>query len=299
MYRSLARYLLLLHHLSTVLAQLQVQLDFYTDLQCQIPSTSHADVSVPVSECIVTPGLGSISINPVACSSGNVQLLAYQDTSCGTQLGVLDWYRVTDTCSARFNGDIAAISLTCNQESDAGTVDPGTLVTTSTLAVGQVADSATTASQAVASNQPSTTSSEVMTSSQSMASASPSTTSSDVLTSSQSMVSSSSSTASSQVLTSSQSMTSGSSSTSSSDFVTSSKSIASSSPSVTNSGAVTTTPTASSSSSSSGNSGTTVSTGGHSTASSSSSSSGRSRSDMISIAVGLGVCIPAIGIALW
>lgn len=199
--RLLAFYLLFLG-LSAVLAQLQVQLNFYTDHQCQTPSTEHAAVSIPISECIVTPGLGSISHPSVSCENGDVQLVAYQDTSCGTQLGV------------------------CNQVSGAGTIDPGTPTTTSTVVVAQVAGSAPTATHSVAS----------------------------------------------------------------------------SSLSVTHSGRITTTQTASSSSPSSSNNGgdigTNNSTGGNST-SSSKSSSGLSTSDIISIAVGLGVGIPTILIGLW
>ncbi|MCJ1271768.1 hypothetical protein MMC22_011673 [Lobaria immixta] len=225
MNRLLAFYLLF-HGLSAVLAQLQVQLNFYTDHQCQTPSTEHAAVSIPISECIVTPGLGSISHPSVNCENGDVQLVAYQDTSCGTQLGVLDWYKVTKQCSARYSGGIAAILLTCNQVSGAGTIDPGTPTTTSTVVVAQVAGSAPTATHSVAS----------------------------------------------------------------------------SSLSVTHSGRITTTQTASSSSPSSSNNGgdigTNNSTGGNST-SSSKSSSGLSTSDIISIAVGLGVGIPTILIGLW
>lgn len=174
MHRLLAFYLLLFHDLSAVLAQLQVQLNFYTDHQCQTPSTEHAAASIPISECIITPGLGSISHQPVPCQNGNVQLVAYQDTSCGTQLGSLDWYRVTNQCSARFSGDIAAILLTCSQVSDAGTIDPGTPTTTSTIVVAQVADLAPTVTQSVASSSLSVTNSGGVNATQTTSSSSPS-----------------------------------------------------------------------------------------------------------------------------
>lgn len=154
MHRFLVFYLSF-HGFSAILAQLQTQLNFYTDHQCQTLSTEHAAASISVSQCIVTPGLGSISHQPVPCQNGNVQLIAYQDASCHTQLGVLDWYKVTNQCSARYNGDIAAISLTCNQVSGAGTIDPGTPTTTSTVVVGQVADSGPTATPTASSNSPS------------------------------------------------------------------------------------------------------------------------------------------------
>ncbi|MCJ1229925.1 hypothetical protein MMC12_006596 [Toensbergia leucococca] len=215
MRRSLAKHLLLFHNLSAVLAQLQ-SLDFYTDLQCQTASTEHAEASIPLSECIVTPGLGSVSINPIGCTSGSVNLISYSDTSCGTQLGSLDLEKVTNTCSGRYSGDIAAISLTCNQESDEGTIDPGTLTTTSTITVGQVAGSAQT-----------------------------------------------------------------------------------SSPAGTTSGAATATQTASSNTSSNSNSDGDGGTSNSAVGSSTSSLSGLSTSDIISIAVGLGVGIPSIIIGLW
>ncbi|MCJ1254532.1 hypothetical protein MMC24_002347 [Lignoscripta atroalba] len=225
MRRSLAFSVFLVHNLSAVLAQVQIPVRFYTDGQCQTPSTENAAVSIPISECIVTPGLGSISYDRVPCTNGAVQLVAYQDTSCGTQLGILDWYRVTDSCSARYKGAIAAILLTCNQVSGAGTIDPGTPTATSTVVVGQVADSAPTAAQSVASNSRSITNSAV----------------------------------------------------------TTARTGSSSSPS---------------SSTNSGGSGTDNNAEDSST-SSSSSSSGLSRSDIISIAIGLGVGLPTILIGLW
>ncbi|MCJ1386942.1 hypothetical protein MMC17_010071 [Xylographa soralifera] len=143
----------LLHHIPTTLAQLQIQLNFYTDGQCQVSSTEHASASVSISECLVTTGLVSISYNPVSCTSGDAVLLGFSDTACGTQLGGSDWFH-SNECFARYEGDIAAVLLTCSQKNSAGDVDPGTPTATSTILVGPVADAAPTPTQATTSNAP-------------------------------------------------------------------------------------------------------------------------------------------------
>ena len=172
--RTLPLSVLVFHHLSGALAQLQVQLNFYTDNQCKIPSTEQATASVPISKCIVTVGLGSISFQTVPCSSGHVWLIPYSDSVCGTQLGILDWYKVTNECSAPYQGDIAAIMFTCNQPTDAGTIDPGMPTATSTAMVGQVANAASTPTQSTASGMPSSSSDGSATATQTAALGSPS-----------------------------------------------------------------------------------------------------------------------------
>ena len=169
--RRLLAFYLLLHDLSVVLAQLQVQLHLYTDNYCKTPSTERAVASVPISECIVTPGLGSIKRSSVNCASGTVQLVGYQDTSCGTQQDLVE--EVND-CTGAFEGGIAAILLTCNQEDDSGQIDPGTPSTTSTIVVGQVADSAPTAKPSLTSKSPSVTQHRGVTATQTASSSSPS-----------------------------------------------------------------------------------------------------------------------------
>lgn len=157
--------LLLFHHLSASLAQLQVQLSFYTDNQCQVASTEHATASISISKCIVTIGLGSIAHAAVPCSNGNVQLLGYSDTVCSTQLGSMDWYRTGTNCVTRYSGDIAAIMLTCAQEDDAGKINPGTPTATSTISVGPVADLATSATKSASGSSASVIATQTATSS--------------------------------------------------------------------------------------------------------------------------------------
>ena len=125
-------------------AQSPVRLNFYTDQACVDPSTENPVASITLQECLFTTGFGPLSIPSVPCTSGDVQLLAFADTACGTQLDVMDWYKVSNTCAAGFRGDIAAILLICNQETDAGTVSVGDVTVTSTILVGSVANSAAT-----------------------------------------------------------------------------------------------------------------------------------------------------------
>lgn len=154
--------LIIFYQLSAALAQLQVQLNLYTDNQCQIASTQKATVSISISICIVTIGLGSISHSSVPCSNGNVQLLGFSDTACGTQL---DLYSKGNTCIGPYRGDVAAVMLTCAQEDNSGNINPGTPTTTSTISVGPVADAAPTATKSVSGSSSSVTATQTAASS--------------------------------------------------------------------------------------------------------------------------------------
>ena len=139
--------ILLFYQFTKTLSQLQ-PLDFYTDESCATPSTENPTTSLGLEICLVTVGLGSVSIHSIGCTSGSVNIIGFSDISCGTPLDILNWFRTGNNCYTRLKGDIAAVMLTCNQINGAGTIDPGTPTSTSTIAIGPVAGGVATSAAA-------------------------------------------------------------------------------------------------------------------------------------------------------
>ena len=144
MTRMLSLLLFLLSCFFTIRAQTQVKLDLYTDFDCQEASTENPTINIPINECLVTTGLGSVGVPSVPCQNGVVNIIAFGDASCGITVSVFD--SPNGKCWFRTNGAIAAVLLTCVQD---GGYDAPTV--TSTIAVGPIADAAPTGTQSTSS----------------------------------------------------------------------------------------------------------------------------------------------------
>jgi hypothetical protein len=105
----------------------------------QTPSTSAPIVSIGLNVCAVTPGLVSFHWEPVPCAGGgDVDYFIFDDTACGNEITILDWYKTGDNfeCYSEFkDGSMAAIMLSCTSEDE----DPGSPTSTTTISVGPVA----------------------------------------------------------------------------------------------------------------------------------------------------------------
>lgn len=119
----------------------EIPMTLYTDNGCENPSTTAANVSLNIDVCVVTPGLGSYILEPFPCSSGSVVSYVFTDTACGNVAqdtvfrggGV---FGGNDNCYGPTGGDMAAIMLSCNQDT------PGQPSSTTTIDVGPVATGA-------------------------------------------------------------------------------------------------------------------------------------------------------------
>jgi hypothetical protein len=143
---------LVLSHLHTALSQLSVPLTFYTDNNCADPSTENPSFSAQLNVCIVTTGLGSVIVQTVPCSTGDVNILAYSDSACGATSTI---FALTDNCFGPIHGDVAAILVTCNQENAVGVIDASPTATT-TVPVGPVAGGVATSATPNAATQTTT-----------------------------------------------------------------------------------------------------------------------------------------------
>ncbi|KAI4152639.1 MAG: hypothetical protein LQ340_002796 [Diploschistes diacapsis] len=115
-----------------------IPIALYTDIHCDTPSTLHPNASLSLGVCAVTPGLGSISLPAYPCTSGDVHVWAFADTSCGNQD---DIFSLGNDCDGRANpGAYAAIMLNCDSNS------PGTPTATTTIDVGPIATGGAAAS---------------------------------------------------------------------------------------------------------------------------------------------------------
>jgi hypothetical protein len=119
----------------------EIPMTLYTDNSCDDPSTTAANVSLNIDVCVVTPGLGSFVLEPFPCSSGSVITYVFSDTACGNVAedsvfrgGGNDGDNAN--CYGPIKGDLAAIMLSCNQDT------PGQPSSTTTIDVGPVATGA-------------------------------------------------------------------------------------------------------------------------------------------------------------
>lgn len=122
----------------------EIPMTLYTDNSCDDPSTTAANVSLNIDVCVVTPGLGSFVLEPFPCSSGSVITYVFSDTACGNVVegGVTRGGDGSnnDNCYGLIQGDLAAIMLSCNQDT------PGQPSSTTTIDVGPVATGASPSS---------------------------------------------------------------------------------------------------------------------------------------------------------
>ena len=108
-----------------------IPISLYTDIECETPSALHSNASIALGVCAVTPGLGSVDLNPFPCTSGDVKVWAFSDTACGKQD---DIFILGSNCFGRANsGAYAAIMLSCDAD------EPGQPTATTTIQVGSVA----------------------------------------------------------------------------------------------------------------------------------------------------------------
>ena len=119
----------------------EIPMTFYTDNSCDDASSTAAAVSVNIDVCVVTPGLGSFVLDPFPCSSGSVIAYVFGDTACGN-VAEDSIFRggggdgTNDNCYGPIKGDLAAIMLSCKQDT------PGQPSSTTTIDVGPVATGA-------------------------------------------------------------------------------------------------------------------------------------------------------------
>ncbi|KAH8879540.1 hypothetical protein GQ53DRAFT_834067 [Thozetella sp. PMI_491] len=134
---------------------LDVSLDFYTSIDCKTASTITPSAALNLSICVVTPGLVSLHYDTVPCAGGGIVVpYLFGDTTCGSQQGILDFYKTGSDfrCLSDFTSDtIAAVMLSCNQN------HPEQPQGTSTISVAHVATDApptstTSASSGLGSN---------------------------------------------------------------------------------------------------------------------------------------------------
>jgi hypothetical protein len=114
----------------------EIPITLYRDNNCVDPSTTASNISLNINACVVTPGLGSFDLKPFPRSSGSVKNYVFTDRACG-QLDY-DYFsngdlRGSNSCYGRIDGDVAAVMLSCNQET------PGEPISTTTITVGVVA----------------------------------------------------------------------------------------------------------------------------------------------------------------
>ena len=143
-------------------------LSLYTDQACSTPSATNPNVTLGLNVCAVTTGLESFILLPAPCTSGDVAVWMFTDVACGNTASVLDWYHGAgdnNYCWAAFNGAMAAVMLTC--DADTSETEPSRPTSTTTIAVGPVANAATsttegesTANTAVPSTSSSATSTD-------------------------------------------------------------------------------------------------------------------------------------------
>ena len=118
---------------------LNVNLDFYVNMDCAKASTITPSASLNLSTCFVTPGLVSLHYDTVPCAGGGtVYPFLFKDSSCGTQEDILDFYKTgTDFhCLSDFKDvSTGSIMLSCNDTPE----DP---VATSTISIAPVATGA-------------------------------------------------------------------------------------------------------------------------------------------------------------
>ncbi|MCJ1334380.1 hypothetical protein MMC10_011089 [Thelotrema lepadinum] len=113
-----------------------VPIGLYTDINCENPSTLNSNVSLELDTCAVTPGLGSVVLNDFPCTSGDVLVYGFSDTSCGTED---DFFDLGSHCAGRASpGVYAAIMLSCEQFAD----ELGVPTATTTIPVAQIATGA-------------------------------------------------------------------------------------------------------------------------------------------------------------
>ncbi|OCT53324.1 hypothetical protein CLCR_10665 [Cladophialophora carrionii] len=130
-----------------------IPITFYTnfgfDSGCTTPSTLATNISLELGACVVTPGLGSFHLSPFPCASGSVQNYVFTDTACGQVSR--DYYRGGDgSCYTAYYGAMAAIMLSCDQESP----EPPTATTTIPVAaVATGASSSTSSTTPSSSNE--------------------------------------------------------------------------------------------------------------------------------------------------
>ena len=119
-----------------------IPITLYTDIDCVTPSTSATNVSLGIGVCVATLGLSSFHLGSFPCLSGSVSSYVFSDTACGSAGDSFYYYRGLNDCMSAYNGGLAAIMLSCNQEK----ADQPASFTT--ITVGPIATAATAASSA-------------------------------------------------------------------------------------------------------------------------------------------------------
>ncbi len=122
--------------LPVTLANTVIPITLYTDHSCTTPSTLTNTTTLPLDTCVVTTGLGSFDLPSFPCTSGDVQQYIFTDIACGTLADMFAYSLGPNDCYESSKGPLAAIVLSCNQDS------PGTPTATTTVDVGVVATAA-------------------------------------------------------------------------------------------------------------------------------------------------------------
>ncbi|PMD13729.1 hypothetical protein NA56DRAFT_755500 [Hyaloscypha hepaticicola] len=138
-----------------------VSLSLYTDQSCTTPSATNPNVTLGLNVCAVTTGLESFILLPTPCVSGDVAAWMFTDIACGNPAGIMDWYHGAggnDYCWATFHGAMAAVMLTCDANKDE--TYPSRPTSTTTIAVGPVANPPASATTSTGSSSSGTSTSE-------------------------------------------------------------------------------------------------------------------------------------------
>jgi hypothetical protein len=128
-----------------------IALSLYTDHACSTPSASNPNVTLGLNVCAVTTGLESFVLSPVPCISGDVAHWVFTDVACEDVSGAYERGANNNmNCYAAYDGAMAAVMLTC--DGDADETEPSRPTSTTTIAVGPVAEAgASTAAPAAPS----------------------------------------------------------------------------------------------------------------------------------------------------
>ena len=114
-----------------------IPVTLYTDIDCNVPSTQNSNVTINTGTCAVTPGLGSVVLDPFPCTSGDVQVAVFSDTACGKQDDI--FVGINHCFERAVEGSYAAMMLFCSAEENG---DPGPPTATTTIQVAPIATGA-------------------------------------------------------------------------------------------------------------------------------------------------------------
>ena len=123
-FRLLVSCLLLIQfHPISVFSAAPGKLKLYDDYNCDVPSTIHPTVSLPLSVCLVTTGgEGLIIANLPSCNEGTANLLYYQDTACGVPVTDPGSSIVAENCMLLAEGqglyDVKSVMFSCKAAED-------------------------------------------------------------------------------------------------------------------------------------------------------------------------------------